>query len=140
MAEVAGLVLGVLPLCLQALKGFRWISTKVRVYQRYSSELSRLQNKLIVQIELFSDKCEFLLADIVDEDTASAMLADFENEEWRSHNLEPCLREHLGLRYKPYKAIVEDISKIITDLKTSFERLTLFEDTEEEQVSSANTF
>lgn len=93
--EVAGLVLGVLPLIVGAIENYEKIGDLFLTYRRYSKEVKKFNTELGVQRVIFQNECVLLLSQVVDDERA---LHDMFNEP--AHNLRQRLRHEDSLERK----------------------------------------
>lgn len=93
--EVAGIVLGVLPLIVEAIESYEKIGDLILTYRRYSKEVGKFNTEIAVQRVLFRNECVLLLSQVVDDERA---LHDMFNEP--AHGLRNCLRNDDNLDRK----------------------------------------
>lgn len=68
--EVAGIVLGVLPLIVAAVERYEKISDMTLTDHRYSKEVRKFNTELAVQRGIFQNECLPLLSQVVDDERA----------------------------------------------------------------------
>ncbi|CAH0052644.1 unnamed protein product [Clonostachys solani] len=115
--------LGVALLCLETIQGCKWLLSKVRTYRRFSREFGKLRTRLEVQMELFRDESEFVLAGTSTEPTITALLDGGDTEGANMDELEDRLQDRLSGKYTSYRALFEEIYNTTTALKGEFQKL-----------------
>lgn len=95
MAEVAGIVLGVIPLIVEAIESYEKIGDLILTYRRYSKEVRKFNTEIAVQRVIFQNECVLLLSQVVDDERA---LHDMFNEP--AHGLRNFLRNDDNLDRK----------------------------------------
>ena len=89
--EIAGVVLGVLPLIISAIEDYEKIVDPVVTFRKYSKALQTFTTELNVQRDIFQNECIWLLSRFVDGHELEAMLQD------PAHNLRHVLWEDCDL-------------------------------------------
>ena len=115
--EVAGLVLGAIPLVISALEHYAEGVDTVRRWWRYKRELNLLAVLLGGEHACYIGSCERLLRDIVPTQEWELLKADPGGPQWRNSVLEDKLRERLGDAFAAYFNIVKDIASELKDMQ-----------------------
>ncbi|KAL1303415.1 hypothetical protein AAFC00_006806 [Neodothiora populina] len=116
--EVAGLVLGVLPLFISALESYEKGLGPIRSMFSYREELSRYRRKLIVEYALYNQTIEYLLTPIVDDDKLDAMISQGFSDIWKEPALAGKLQKRLGSLHEAYEIVLDDLRSVIEELAT----------------------
>lgn len=74
--EVAGVVLGVLPLIISAIEHYNDIVDPIRTCRKYSSALQTLVTDINAQRDIFQNECILILSQFVDQHALEDMLKD----------------------------------------------------------------
>lgn len=117
MAEVVGLVFGVLPIVIEAVKDYRAVCKAFRDFRHYSREVKRIHKGFRVCERMFSNEYRLLLELVVDDDDVThSMLEDFEHDSWKDMKLIDRLKKHLGESYETSKDLVDDIRETLKEV------------------------
>ena len=119
--EVAGLGVGILlPLVVEALKGYSTTRKQLKTYRAYSNEVRRLYNHFGIQRDNYFNECQLLLQDLVGDD-AEDMLDDCSHHRWGDSDLAERIRKRLENNYdncvRIMKAIKETLEEVAEELK-----------------------
>ncbi|KAH0559285.1 hypothetical protein GP486_004201 [Trichoglossum hirsutum] len=109
--EVAGVVLGVLPLVVSAIENYERILGPVITYRKYSKELKTFSTELGVQKDIFQNECVWLLSELVDAKELEDMLEE------SSHTLRTSLREDLRLNREFSQRLGQSYQQILCVLQ-----------------------
>ncbi|KAI9686883.1 MAG: hypothetical protein M1822_002636 [Bathelium mastoideum] len=116
--EVAGIVLGVLPLIVEAVKSYKATYEKVKIFQHYSREVSlfhtlriyRVQNLLSAQKQVFFNEYLLLLGMVVQDDyKLHALIEDGSDYISEDQALDLRLLRCLGNNHETCRNIIDDI-------------------------------
>ena len=114
--EIAGVVLGVIPIIQIVLEHFHGDRFKTLV--KYQHMIRSISRKLEIEQAQFHSTCEKLLSPLVAEDRLAELLASPKGSKWKDADLEEDLRDHLGdKKYELYVGIIEDLAGFIISLK-----------------------
>ncbi|KAK1511975.1 hypothetical protein CTAM01_00905 [Colletotrichum tamarilloi] len=113
MAEVAGLVLGAVPLVISALEHYEDIIEPAKAFFQWKGQLSQMIRKLYMEHTLFEMNLELLLRRTVINDDLLEMVADPQNELWKSKELVADLKRDLGKAYNPSMDTVTEMASIM---------------------------
>lgn len=120
--EPVSLALGVLPLLGVAVKGYRAIRKKSKVFSHYSREVKQVHKSLDWQREIFFHEIHLLIRPILDDDSLiDEMIKNPEHLEWRADGLEVDMRKLLGRSYDTCEEIIGDIGAAIQHLEDQLE-------------------
>ncbi|KAK1777270.1 hypothetical protein QBC45DRAFT_331016 [Copromyces sp. CBS 386.78] len=112
--EVAGLVLGVLPLAIKALKAYREIMSDVR---GVPNDLANLIEDLETEMLRLRTSCELLLEQIVPFEDIADYLDDPMSPKWEESAVNNKLRIRLSDAYPKFEEKVRDIRAVGLDLE-----------------------
>lgn len=104
--EVAGLVLGALPLLLAGLQFYSQGIAVTKRYWKYREEVNSLLSDLQAEYAVYQNSIETLLLGVVDAKDVMAFLADPGGKLWRTSSFERRLKQRLSTSYDPYLATV----------------------------------
>ncbi|KAK8093722.1 hypothetical protein PG997_000407 [Apiospora hydei] len=117
MAEI---VLGVLPLCLSAIKGSIAVLRTLKAVRNRKSEVERLKKEFETQRIIFLDECEILFQECLDDDVlAGELVKDTTHPAWQKSQLDKQIKTYLGRRLGRYEETIKDIQKYIKELSES---------------------
>ncbi|OCL00859.1 uncharacterized protein K441DRAFT_599828 [Cenococcum geophilum 1.58] len=111
--EIAGLVLGAIPLVISALEHYEDLIDPAKVFVKFQGELGRAIRELRNQHTLFEQSMEVLLQPITTDRELSEMIDNTNSELWQDPAIEQELRSNLGKAYPSYMRTVNDIQKIM---------------------------
>lgn len=115
--EVGGLVVGILPLLIEAVKSYSTISRGFRTFRHYSKEIKTFSVQLKVQNGIFLNEIRLLLRLIEEEDAVEEMLKSEDDHRWYSKRLNEKLRDRLQHGLELCQTIIKDTADIIKELK-----------------------
>ncbi|KAI0970719.1 hypothetical protein F4678DRAFT_100313 [Xylaria arbuscula] len=122
MADPISLTLGIAPLVLSAVKGFKVVRSRFKILRSHDRVLRRLRRSFTTQSHVFLDECHLLLQQVAEPDDVVFMLEDDRSELWSDPNLDKKLREHLGRKYEDVKETIEEVHNQITSLDEDLNR------------------
>ena len=137
MAEVVGIVLGVLPLLISAVEHYEDCWRLFVRYRKFDSKLDAFQQKLKTQKVVFHNELRILLETIFERDIANRMLEDSLHVNWSRVDIEEQLSLQLDSSRDACISIVTQIGeqlKIVEDDSKGFEFII-----KHENVSSPST-
>jgi hypothetical protein len=119
-AEVAGLVLGAIPLVISALEHYDDFAQPTKDFfhqKRYQRKLSQE----LYMIHISYDQAIRLLLKGIAETTSDreAMIDNPRSELWREGHIADSLRHQLGLVYKPFLLTIEEMAEMLAELLTN---------------------
>jgi hypothetical protein len=118
--EVAGLLLGVIPLVISALEHYEGTLEPTIAFFKWNSELSAAVRKLWMQHTLYEQSIRLMLTPITNDQELNEMMDDTESGLWKDADLADQLRQRLGKAYNPYLSTIKEIEGI---MKTLAEKL-----------------
>ena len=137
--EAAGLALAILPLIVSAAEHYEDCFRPFLRYKKFAKEADFFRKLFSVQKAIFRNQCGILLQELVDHDTALAMLNGARHLSQITDDLERQLGELLGESKEPCVAIIETIHDKLSDIASESQQLgTTIE--QERQVSSSTFF
>lgn len=117
--EVAGLVLGSIPLIISALEDYADGVETIKKMIRYKKELRDLVHDLQAEYCIFQDTCEWLLNGLT---TTVELETLLENPEgWKRQELARSLEERLNSKYQVYMDRVTDMNETIQEFKAKLD-------------------
>ncbi|KAF9701009.1 hypothetical protein EKO04_000314 [Ascochyta lentis] len=134
--EIAGLVLGSLPLLLAGLEFYGKGIAVTKRYRKYSTEIEMLVGELKCEIAVYQNSIESLVLGIVEAKNVTKFLADPGGELWMEVSFERKLKKRLGASYDSYLDTVLRLRIAVENFK---ERLKL-DSSGEPQFSDENAF
>lgn len=115
--EVAGLVFGVLPLLIEAVKAYSSISDGFHTFRHYSREIKSSSVQLKVHNGIFLNECRLLLRLVEDEKGVKDMLEDEVDRRWTSKQFNDRLNAALRDNFELCRSIIEETKDIIEGLR-----------------------
>ncbi|KAL8329558.1 hypothetical protein RB597_005024 [Gaeumannomyces tritici] len=115
--EIAGAVLGALPIAITALEKYREANRTYRFWRGIRREHNNFRQELNHQRYLFSTNLEILLLPlVVDDDMIKTLCANPGGPEWKRPETEKALQIRLGGAYPHYLAIMEALETTVREL------------------------
>ncbi|KAH0370307.1 hypothetical protein KCU65_g2602, partial [Aureobasidium melanogenum] len=113
--EVAGLVLGIIPLFISAIEHYEDGLRTVRVLKLvvYRQELAHYRTKLMTEYGLYSNALEELLVDVVTQQELRDMIDQGYGPLWKEAALEHKLRKRLGRTYNTYFLVMKQMQEVM---------------------------
>ncbi|KAK2765772.1 hypothetical protein CKAH01_15576 [Colletotrichum kahawae] len=120
MAELALGVVGVVPLIGGAIKAYKEVNTKLKLFCQSSKQIKRMHQRLKTHRQVFANECRLWLAFVIDDDVlASEMASDSEHDGWNDTGLDASFRSQLKDNYDVWLEINTEICQKIDSLETS---------------------
>jgi len=112
--EIAGLVLGCLPLIIQGIESYNEGLDPIKSFMRWERELPQFIRKLRNQHVHYAQSIRILLEPITSEVELSEMLADpgASKRLWQSQDMAHKLQERLQESYQAYQGTIADVERI----------------------------
>jgi hypothetical protein len=107
--EVAGLVLGAIPLVISALENVENFLNPTKAFVRYRGELSRATRQLVNYYTSYEQSIQILLTPIADPQELHNMMENTDSELWKDKEIEEALQIRLGTSYRAYIRTVREI-------------------------------
>jgi hypothetical protein len=120
--EVAGLVLGSIPLILAGLQFYAEGISVTRRYAKYREEVNSLLIELRAENSLYLNSINMLLVGVVPPEEMVVFLADPKGLRWKDPKFDRKLRKRLDTSYETY---LETISQLIATTNRFSDRLRL---------------
>ncbi|PVI03074.1 hypothetical protein DM02DRAFT_717011 [Periconia macrospinosa] len=120
--EVAGLVFGVLPILMKAVKSYSAVSQTFHDFRHYSKEVKLIHIQFRVHHGIFMNECKLFLCLIEDENGAKIMLEDNEDRRWISKDLNDRFNEVLKENIELFRSIIEAAKEVIDSIEEDLER------------------
>ncbi|KAF2145964.1 uncharacterized protein K452DRAFT_242384 [Aplosporella prunicola CBS 121167] len=119
--EVAGLGVGILlPLVVEAVKGYSTTRKQLKTYRAYSNEVRRLYDHFGIQRDNYLNECQLLLQDLVGDDVED-MLEDCSHDRWKDRDLAERIKKRLENNYdncvRIMMAVKEALEEVAEELK-----------------------
>lgn len=116
--EVAGLVLGAMPMLIEAVKAYADGVSTVTLYLKYERPLRSLHNALDAEFGIYQNTCEELLDGLVENnDERAALIAQPGGLAWKDPELQAKLEQRLSRTYRGYVGTMEDMEYAISEIK-----------------------
>ncbi|KAI9695602.1 MAG: hypothetical protein M1820_008527 [Bogoriella megaspora] len=120
--EVAGVVIGIVPLIVNALKSYRTAYEKFKAFRNWAREISHVQKRFRIQRKLFENESRLLLRPFLQcEQQVDVMLDTHIETSESSTMLEQRLNRHLGCSYQCFQEIIEEILENIHDIENDLD-------------------
>ncbi|RYP13602.1 hypothetical protein DL765_006803 [Monosporascus sp. GIB2] len=114
--EIAGLVLGALPLVISALEHYEDGLGTYRAFVKWGDELQKARRELLNQHTSYEMTLMYILQDVVSDTDLAEMMCDAESELWRSEDITMGLTRKLGIAYKPYMLALREMEDVMNTL------------------------
>ncbi|KAF1851953.1 uncharacterized protein K460DRAFT_373841 [Cucurbitaria berberidis CBS 394.84] len=114
--EVAGLVFGVLPILIEAVKVYSTVSDGLHTFRHWSREVKSISLQLKVHNGIFLNECRLLLRLVEDEKGAEDMLEDKADRRWTSKELNDRLNSVLSDNFELCRIIIEETKNVVCDM------------------------
>ncbi|KAH6878005.1 hypothetical protein BKA58DRAFT_465733 [Alternaria rosae] len=112
--EVAGVVLGSLPLLVVALEHYVEGLSMIKSMQKYEEVFEYLHASFVTTTCIYRNSCEELLSPLALSDARmSQLLEDHEDSSWDDPEFNDALRNRLGNNYLPFRSSVKQLNKKI---------------------------
>ena len=113
MAEVAGLVLAVVPLLISALEHYEDAVDPVVAFFRWRQRLPKVIRELYMENASYAQNIRLLLNQTTSDAELSNMINNPNCDDWKSADLENALQDQLGDAYTPCMSTVKEIAEIM---------------------------
>lgn len=118
--EAFGVLFGVLPILIEAIKGYARLSDKIHTFRHYPMSA---QVRLKVQKQIFYDECRLLLCLVVEDDQkAMGMLEDTSDERWQSKELNDKMNSCLKGNFELCTSIIEGSKMALEHLEADLKK------------------
>ncbi|KAK5653256.1 hypothetical protein OQA88_9155 [Cercophora sp. LCS_1] len=112
--EVAGVVLGTLPLVIEAVKAYIGF---MKDWGKVASELRSINRQLTTERSRFYNVCEQLLSDVVPQNDIEPMLQDPFGPLWQAENTNKRIRRRLWNSYEPFETTVMEVQEALRTIQ-----------------------
>lgn len=121
--EIAGLILGAIPLVIAALEHHEKVTKPMRILAKYQGEFFRALTALRSEHALFEQNVELLLGPITTARELTDMLDNTNSSFWSEPRIILALQNHLGRAYPAYVRTVSEIRHSIESIAVGLEAL-----------------
>ena len=119
--EIAGLVLGSVPLLISACEHYAEGLETIHRWWRFEREISATKRVLIAEQVILQGTCERLLDGLVSASQLEHLLENAGSEEWKDTDLDRKLKRRLGKSYGPFHACTLEMQKLVIALNEMLE-------------------
>ena len=121
--EAAGLALAILPLIVSAVQHYEDCFRPFLKYKRFTKEADGFRKLFSVQKAIFRNQCGILLQELVEHDTALAILCGARHLSESESDLARQVNELLGESKEPCAAIMNAIHDNLSDMESESQQL-----------------
>ncbi|KAF4979137.1 hypothetical protein FZEAL_4627 [Fusarium zealandicum] len=114
--EVAGIVLGSLPLLISAIEHYKTILDPLKAFIKYQDELNRALRNLLALHTSLAMTLKILLRRVASEVEVIELMSNWQHELWKSNELKTNLKAVLKEAYGTYAHILGDIESDLESL------------------------
>lgn len=114
--EIAGIVLGTIPLLISALEHYHDGVSTMQRWRRYQRERQNLVRILRTEQIQLQNTCESLLEGLVSPSEVAAMIREPFSGKWRHRKIQVKLRARLHDSIDVFESIVEDVQAAMVEL------------------------
>lgn len=130
MAELALGIVGIAPLVGGAIKAYKEVNSRLKLFRHSSKEVKKVHKVLRIQRQVFVNECRLWLKFIIEDDeTAMAMASDPDHDRWADPELDASFKSRLKDNYNAWLETTKDVSEGIEELEAN---LTVFKEEPEE--------
>ena len=119
--EIAGLVLGAVPVVLSALEQYRKGFESAKVARQYLRHLKSLQRNLDAQFQIYRNTLERLLSNTVSESQLRTLLKDPQGPYWSTPDVQQCLQSFLCSSYGPFCDTIGEFHDVVKEIQERFQ-------------------
>ncbi|KAK2049548.1 hypothetical protein LZ31DRAFT_316865 [Colletotrichum somersetense] len=113
MAEIAGLVLGAVPLLISAIEHYEDFVEPTVAFVKWKGQLSKVTRRLLMGHTAYEQNMRLLLKQVVSNEDLVDMISNPQSDDWKSEWLVRDLREKLGSAYQPAFSTIQEIADIM---------------------------
>ncbi|KAF6802904.1 hypothetical protein CSOJ01_11276 [Colletotrichum sojae] len=114
--EVAGIVLGSIPLIISALEHYNKDIATVGTWRRYKTVLGQLKRNLETELVGFQDVCDKLLLGLVPKSQIDSMVSERLDPAWLDPGLQDKIKARLHRSFDVFEGRVKDIESAIDEM------------------------
>ena len=118
--EIAGLVLGALPLLLQGIDSYASSLSRIDQTVNPSRELRKARDRLYLESVIFDNTCRILLASMTSPEEVDALLREPGGKQWKEPSLQSKFEQTLDTSNIPVQKAISEIHGAVTKLQKSF--------------------
>ncbi|KAI8211608.1 hypothetical protein K4K52_010122 [Colletotrichum sp. SAR 10_76] len=119
--EVAGIVLGTIPLLISALEHYKEGISTIRAWRNYDRELRSLIRNLQTERVRFQDVCEKLLVGLVSQRQIESMVDDPFGPAWQEEKVRAKIEARLWRSFNNFEDIVKDMEEAAKEMRTKLD-------------------
>ncbi|KAF4817786.1 hypothetical protein CGCSCA5_v005441 [Colletotrichum siamense] len=119
--EVAGVVLGTIPLLISALEHYKEGISTIRAWRNYDRELRSLIRNLQTERVRFQDVCEKLLVGLVSQCQIESMVDDPFGPAWQEEKVRAKIEARLWRSFSNFEDIIKDMEEATKEMKTKLD-------------------
>ncbi|KAF6839587.1 hypothetical protein CPLU01_01724 [Colletotrichum plurivorum] len=119
MAEIAGLVLGVVPLVISALEHYEEFVEPAIAFFKWKGQLSQVTRRLLMEHTAYVQNLQLLLKRAVGSNDLAEMIEDTKHRLWSSKGLVEALEDDLGQAYRPSMSTIHEMADIMVAISAS---------------------
>ncbi|KAK1700497.1 hypothetical protein BDP55DRAFT_626069 [Colletotrichum godetiae] len=116
MAEIAGLVLGAIPLVISAYEHRKALLDSAEAFFHGKKDYDKIIRRLHIEYASYDQNMRILLIHAVNEEELDHMIKNSQHSLWKSEGLAIILRRELGSAYGPTMGLLEDLSDILVSI------------------------
>lgn len=116
--EIAGLVLGALPLVVTAIQQYGEGLSTLQRYAKYERELRSITRNLETERVKLLNVCEKLLCGLVPDSRIDLMIKNPVGDHWRDADTQAKIRARLWTGFDVFEATIRDIKTAVDDMTT----------------------
>ena len=119
--DPVSLTLGILPLAGGAIKIYKSIRSKLKIFCHYSSEIERLRKRFGRQRDYFLNEIELLIGLTLDDHAlVKAMIKDPDHSKWHCPTLNKSLQARVERNFDSLESIIDDITDTMEQFHDGF--------------------
>lgn len=111
--EVAGVVLGAIPLLISGLEHYAEGASTIKRMFRAPAEFCSLSLRLRVEHDIFKNTIELLVGDLVDDVSLQSLLENVGGDSWSESAIDTALRKKFCRSYRVYIETAQDMNKTL---------------------------
>ncbi|KAI3530449.1 hypothetical protein CABS03_06260 [Colletotrichum abscissum] len=116
MAEIAGLVLGAIPLVISAYEHRKTLLDSAEAFFHGKKDYDKIVRRLHIEYASYDQNMRLLLIRAVNEEELEQMIKNSQHSLWKSEALTRMLTKELGSAYEPTMGLLEDLGKTLSGI------------------------